>query len=171
MYLILRHKRFYMGVIVSILILGTIGCKKKVSFPQTYPVEVIVTNAGAPIEKATIFLDTATPMEWLAYGTTDATGIAKCKTKLLGTEIEGIPAGKYKVRIDQLYPANPNQKTPEEIAKMSMAEVSANDQKILEFQSKNKIIPLSLTSSSQTPLSLDVTESGAQLEVDISKYK
>lgn len=93
-------KNFLFGCPISLIIVLAIflcGCseKKPPGLPNLYPVSIQVTQAGVPLDEATVSLVSVDAgSNWIIGGLTDTNGKAQLRT--YGKYI-GAPAGRFKV--------------------------------------------------------------------------
>jgi len=152
-----------------------IGCQNSNApkdFPKTFPVKVVVKDGDIPLDNATILLYAQNITgSWASSGITNAKGVADLVTNQGSYMAKGVPAGSYKVVLNKPQKA-PSELPAEEVGLMSYDEQIAYSRKISEELARiPALIPRVLTYPKETPLTLEVTESGGELIIDLSKYK
>ena len=164
-------KIFFLGM----FLLGVVGCQTSDTpkdFPKTFPVTAIIKAGDTPLADATILLYAQNAQgSWASSGNTNANGEAMLVTNQGSYTAKGVPEGSYKVVLSKQQKA-PSERSPEEVDAMSYDEQIAYSQKIsAELAKLATFVPATLTDPKKTPLTLEVTKSGGELIVDISKYR
>jgi len=150
----------------------TVSCTKAPDgMPKTYSCTIKVIKDSVPLEGANITLFPENPVgDLVSSGITDTSGHAKIVSLYKNYQAKGAPVGTYKVVITKL-PFVEHTKTPQEIALMSPGDANAYEKEFLAKRAAlPKIVPDALTKEADTPLKVEVTTSGGELEVDLSKY-
>ena len=162
---------FVLGAIVFCII-GCQASKVPKDFPKTFPAKVTVKDGGTPLQQVTVFLYAQNAGgSWASSGITNADGVADLVTNQGRSMVKGVPANSFKVTLSKPQTA-PSELPPEEVEKMAYDEQIAYSRKINDELAKMPaLIPRALTHPKETPLVLEVTESGAELLVDLSQYK
>ncbi len=164
-----RHSLKFTMIVMCVFCLS---CSKRPDgMPKTYSCTIKVIKDSAPVEGANIVVYAEKPFsDLVTSGITDSSGNAKLVSLYKNVQVKGIPEGSYKMVVTK-QPFLEHTKTPDEIVKMSPGEQMAYER---EFKKKRdalpKIVPDALTKRDTTPLKVEVTTQGGNLEVDLSKY-
>jgi len=95
-------------------------------------------------------------------GVTGSDGIAVAKTNAGSYSANGIPTGTYRVTLSERI------ELPPELIDDNDPSMPTKQQKYID---EHRTLPKTLCDPLRTPLELTVTESGAELDVDIAKFK
>jgi len=163
------------NLILGLFLLSVIGCsgtRVPSDFPKTFPATVTVKEGETPLADTMILLyNQEARGSWACSGNTDANGKAELVTNQGSHMAKGVPAGSYKVTLSKTSKA-PSERSADEVAAMSYDEQIAYNQRIsTELAKMPPPIPRTLTHPKETPLTLEVTDSGGELVVDLSQYK
>jgi hypothetical protein len=151
--MIMRTLIFFSFIIALSL---QMGCRKDRNrpedLPKLYPVSITVTQESKPLEGATVTLHAKTPTK---YGTctavTDATGVASLQTYTYA----GAPIGQYAVTVGKRGVEGAKETTNE------YGETITTGGKIYQY------IDGKYGNETNTPFSIDVTESGASESFEV----
>ncbi|MGL6195623.1 MAG: hypothetical protein ACRC2T_12465 [Thermoguttaceae bacterium] len=138
-----------------------------------YPTTVTVYKDNSPLDQVQVsFIDSSNP-EYVIVGETNSSGKAVMKTQTSHYSASGAPAGTFGVRLNKIVQPK-SLISDKELAKM-------NTEQYREYMAKktqenfdaeqNPIIPPSLSDLQQSPLSIEVTEKGGELKVEVSEYE
>ena len=138
------------------------GPARPSDLPPVAPCKVKVNNDGRPLPNISVsFLRTESHGgAWTINGMTGSDGVAVCQTIVGAYETKGIPIGIYRITLREQIDI------PSELG--SIDGITPAAQKYIE---ENRLLPVILTDITLTPLELSVTLSGAELDIDVSKYK
>ena len=151
-----------------------IGCSKgrPADMPKVAPVSLTLMDGGSPLADATVLFISENPVNSITVGgTSDSSGVVALYTTLGTFSDKGAPTGKYKITVQKDHPIVQT-KTDEELKAMGPGEIAAHSRKLMaERDAKPKLVPLKLTKSSTTPLTIDVAEKDTSLTIDLAEYK
>ena len=139
--------------------------------PDLYPTSVKVHDAGAPLDGIGVELykvGTSTP--YSLGGTTDSTGTANLSTTHVQYTGNGIPVGSYRVVLRQRIEV-PSELQEDETMELSSAEQQDLARKREKYLDDNRRFSRKLSDFAATPLEIEVSSSGFELDVDVSQYK
>ena len=154
-------KHIYLFLIV--LLFAGCGTAPPAELPPLAPCKVKVHNNGQPMADVGIsFRRVEGHGGWSINGMTDSSGIAVAQTIAGSYEARGLPTGTYRVTLIESI------KLPPELINDDDPAMSEKQQKYL---AEHCVVPEALRNPAKTPLELTVTESGAELDVDIAKFK
>lgn len=142
-------------------------------FPKVYPFELKVNKGGAPVAGVQIMFRSSTGAgNSLAIGgTTDENGTAVIRTRMGQYCRDGLPEGEWRVNLIKAA-VLPEEKTPEELAKMTENE---RDKYRLDMEQKAKKlppeVPYLLGDSQLSPLVYKMGNAANKWEVNIADYK
>lgn len=154
----------------SMILLLFVGCSGAPSgFPKVLPCSVTVLDGTTPIADVEVTLQSETAQKGLVFfGKTDASGVCKVGTTFQNYYKKGVPEGSYKVILIK-EPYVEDTIPREEQLEMSRGALDAYRK---SMQAKRdalpRIIPVSMTSASTTPLEMSVNGKNSQLEVNVS---
>lgn len=140
--------------------------------PKVYPCKVIVKNGIEAVSDAQIVLDSEPSIpNIMISGMTDASGVAEIST-ILGIYMQkGAPEGTFTVTILKSTPMV-HTKTQEEQAQMTPPEADAYYKKVQADTAKMpKLVPEKLANPDQSPLKIEITNKGGNLDVNLAEYK
>jgi len=160
--------RYLCNFVLIALVLSLTSCGKPANMPNLFPCTITVSDNGAPLADARVSMtDESNALSLSINGITDSSGTAKMKTTYTNYTGSGVPAGKYKVVIDK-EPANvPPQKVDDS---MNEKQSEAAMKKWNEEYDKVRIVPKSITSLPDTPLTLEV-DGAVNQKFDIAEHK
>ena len=151
-----------------------VGCSggTPAGFPKVVPCTITVLEGTTPIADVEVTLQAAAPSSGTVFfGKTNETGVCNVGTSFASHYKEGVPEGSYKVILVK-EPIVEETKTREEQNAMSRPELDAY---MNQMQAKRnalpRIIPVPLTTSEKTPLTVDVSGKTTELTVDVTQYK
>jgi len=141
-------------------------------FPKVIPCQITVLEGTTPIADVEVMLHLSTPMAGtIFFGKTNASGVSEMGTSFANYHKSGVPEGSYKVVLFK-EPDVENTKTQEERSAMSRPAMETYRK---QMQKKRdalpRIIPVPLTKSATTPLTLDVSGRRATLTVNVAEFK
>ena len=164
--------RFHLFIAsVIFLSLGMSGCgpKPPADFPKVYPATVTVLKDGTPLADVMVNFENKTIH--ISSGVTDAGGKAVIATKTPHYSAMGAPVGTYKVYLSK-EPDLKSKLPDEEVNKMEPAQVQTYLAKLrAEKANTPRPLPAVLENANKTPLTIEVTESGGELKVEVSEHK
>ena len=157
------------------LLTAVSGCGHKVKIPKTFPCSVEVIQNGAPAEGMVIsFYPESGSSQFGIGGDTGTDGQAEMGTTFGTDRKTGVPKGSYKVVVSYTVTVQ-EEKTPEELATMTMEEAVAYGQKMAEKfnQIESAVyVPESVQSKETTPIQFSVTGSDSDiLKIDLDQYE
>ncbi|MGL4944416.1 MAG: hypothetical protein ACRC46_14635 [Thermoguttaceae bacterium] len=164
--------RLFTLVVVSLCFLGFfVGCggqKAPADFPKLYNVNLSVENNGTPLDGVIVnFVSTS---QYVTSGQTDSSGKAVLATRTSLYSAKGVPVGQYKVVLTK-EPELKSRVSDAEREKMEVAQLREYVQKLKDEEAKTpRPLPADLESRDKTPLSIDVTENGGELKVNVADY-
>ncbi|MCL2743620.1 MAG: carboxypeptidase-like regulatory domain-containing protein [Planctomycetaceae bacterium] len=162
----MKNTLFYFVLILAAVSIS--GCGKPAGMPNLQSCTITVLDGGAPLADARVMMkDESNAMMLAINGITDSSGTAKMKTTYTDYVGNGVPAGKYKVIIDK-EPANVPPLKVDDSMDTKQAEEAMK--KWNEEYDKIRIVPIKLTSLTETPLTLEVNGAVEQ-KFDIAEYK
>jgi hypothetical protein len=142
-------------------------------FPDIVPCVVTVTDNGTPVEGVFVQIETVPRTDSLSVVTrTDAQGNAAIQTQLGTFTKPGVPVGKL-VMVLKKGTEVPHFKSVEEQEKMTYNQAMAYNAELKVRQAKLPlIIPLALTDSQTSPLTMDaVAGNSIRWNVDLNEYR
>lgn len=155
------------------VVLALAGCGKAPppDLPPLAPCKVKVHDAGKPLVNIGVsFRRIEGQAGWSLNAQTGSDGNAVAQTIAGSFSAKGIPTGTYRValreRID-LPPELDNIDDPA-LSEKQRADLAA---KQIKFIAEHRTLPEILCDPSKTPLELNVTDSGAELDIDIAQFK
>ena len=143
-----------------------IGCGKSPppGLPPLAPCKIKVHNNGSPVENIGVtFQRTEGQSGWSLNCQTGPDGVGVVQTIAGSYEAKGIPIGKYRITLRERI------ELPAELMGDDYDQAVIAKQQ--QYLAEHRTLPAILYNASQTPLELTVTESGAELDVDVAKYK
>ena len=168
----MKHTTFFATYCIILTLITLVGCGKTPppGLPPLAPCKVKVHDSGRPLANIGVFFQrTEGQSGWSLSGQTGADGIAVAQTVVGSFTDSGLPIGTYRVTVYEPI------ELPQDIVikDASMPEKQRNEMlaKQKNYFDEHRSVPAILGNSSQTPLKLTLTESGAELDVDISTYK
>ncbi|MCL2742245.1 MAG: hypothetical protein FWE67_00165 [Planctomycetaceae bacterium] len=156
---------------LSMLLLTGCGTPKPEGMPDLYPVKVKVHDGGKALDVIGVeFYKTGEATQYSLGGVTDSSGNADVLTisgKFTG---KGLPAGSYRVVLRQRVeiPAELQEDENVELSDSARLEL---EKKRKKFMDENLKFSSKLSSPAETPLKIEVSQSGGELDVDVSQYK
>ena len=163
------------------LVLFFIGCSKiPPDLPPLAPCKVKVHDNGHPLAKIDVaFQRVEGQAGWSLNGRTGADGVAIAQTICGSFNAKGIPIGTYRVTLKEHIELPPELNNVSGNAKdptMYDPTISDKQRKDLvdqrqKYLAEHRMLPAILCDPAQTPLELAVTTSGAELDVDVSRFK
>jgi len=161
------------------LVLLFIGCGKAAppGLPPLAPCKIKVHNNGQPLVKIGVsFQRTEGQAGWSLNGQTDSNGVAIAQTIAGSFDAKGIPTGTYRVTLSErieLPPELLGSPVPvQEVSAQQLAQQLQDlTQKRQKYLAERRTLPEILCDPAKTPLELTVSSSGAELDVDVSKFK
>jgi len=163
-------KTFVLAVLMVPFFPFFLGCGSKApeGFPKVYPTTVIVEQDGIPVNGALVYLSGTG--HYPSSGETDATGRAVIGTKSPHYSAKGAPIGQYSVYLSK-EPELPSKVSDEERDKMEPAQIREYTLKLRQERANTKRpLPEILEDKNRTPLTIEVTEKGGELKINISDH-
>jgi len=122
---------------------------------------VKVHDNGRPLANISVFFQRTEGHggAWSLNGLTGSNGVAIAKTIVGAYEAKGLPIGTYRVYMGERV------EIPPELYNFERMNPEAE-----KYVTENRVLPVILTGM-QSPIEVNVTKSGAELDVDISKFK
>jgi hypothetical protein len=166
-----------MRAIISVLLisLSLVGCNNN-RLPKKpknlHPVTITVMNGEQPVEGVAVTLSGRSSQGAFACtGLTDNQGVAKIRSLRNSYTVRGVPAGTYRVALDEL-PELPMELTPHETdEKLPPKEAATKEFQRKIYFEENQLIPTILTSPGSTPIELTVSENKeTAFLIDVNKY-
>jgi len=170
-----RHQlTLVLSVSCFLVLISTLsGCnsKRPTGFPELVSYTLQVGKNGQPVQDASVNLvPEKTGQEWTVGGATNDKGLVVFYTHMNAYMEKGVPEGKYKVTISKI-PDVPERLSKQEMDKLSkeeFVEYTARLQKAMDAAPKE--VPSILSSRSNTPLSITVTQTDNSLTVKLEDY-
>jgi len=133
----------------AVFITGCWGEPRPDGMPRLYPVSIIVTQEGVPLEEASVTLIPEDPANarWGPMGMTDGSGVAVMRTD---GKYAGAPLGTYKVVVSKMEIIDPPPGTPGESRAVHH-------------------VPQQYGSIADTPLRIEITAAGRTYPVEVPK--
>ncbi|MCL2622361.1 MAG: hypothetical protein FWD31_01740 [Planctomycetaceae bacterium] len=169
--MLIRHSLVVLVCLAVFLFSGCSGGTPK-GFPKVVSCQVAVVDGTTPIADVEVSLYPSAPTSGMVFfGKTDALGVCKVGTSFANYYKEGVPEGNYKVVLVK-EPRVEDTKTREEQNAMSRPELDAYRKQMQDKRDAlPRIIPVSLTTSANTTLTLDVSGKDTQLDVNVAEHK
>ena len=149
------------------------GCSKvrPSNMPPLAPCKIKVHDGGSPRANIAVFFQRVEGQGgWSLNGQTGADGIAIAQTVAGAFEAKGIPHGTYRITLGERIELPPELSGGVDPGMSEQQRREIMD-KVEKFFAENRTLPAILCDASKSPLEISVTASGAELDVDISKYK
>lgn len=167
-------KHLYCALCFVSCVLLLAGCSKKPDgFPAIYPCSVTVVNGTTPIEGATVLFHYENNSNAIVTvtGQTDSSGVAKMRSIQASYDAPGAPAGKCKVIVKKI-PFLPDTKTDEEKRAMTINEAEAYKQSRVDEAAKlPREVPAILESSTNTPISQEISAPKSEFTINVADYQ
>jgi len=161
----------YTLLFLVVLVLVGCGTIPPPDLPPLAPCKVKVHDGGNPLANISVsFKRTEGHAGWSLAAQTGSDGSAVAQTIAGSYSAKGIPTGTYRVALRERIDLPPELQNTDDpaLSEKQQAEVAAKQMKYIE---DHRTVPAILCDPSKTPLELTVTESGAELDIDIAKYK
>lgn len=162
-------------VTFSLVLLFVVGCgeSRPSNLPPLAPCKIKVHDSGRPLSEIAIsFRRIEGQAGWSLNAQTGADGIAVAQTIAGSFRAKGIPIGSYRVSLSERIELPPELIISDEPgATLTLAQMEDITKKQQMYHAERRVLPEILCDPSKAPLELTVTNSGAELDVDISKFK
>ena len=156
---------------LSLLLLSGCGTPKPEGMPDLYPVKVKVHDSGTAMSGIGVeFYKTEGASSYSLGGMTDSAGNAEILTISGKFSGKGLPAGSYRVVLRQRIDM-PSELQEDESVDLSDSARQELEKKRKKFRDDNLKFSPKLSSPTETPLNIEVSQSGSELDVDVSQYK
>lgn len=167
----MKYKHTVALFLLSFFILSGCGTPKPEGMPDLYPVKVKIHDADKVLDGIGVELyKTDGTVPYSLGGTTDASGTANMLTISGKYSGNGLPAGSYRVVLKQRIEL-PAELQEDENVELTPAARQELEKKRSKFLDDNLKFSQKLTDRTETPLNLEVSQSGSELDIDVSKYK
>ena len=156
-----------------LFVLVLIGCgpAKPSNFPPLASCKVKVHDNGRPLAQIGIsFQRIEGHGGWSLGGQTESNGIAVAQTVAGSFRAKGIPTGTYRVSLSERIELPP-ELIFDELAGTTEKQMQDNAKKQQKYLAEHRTLPEILCDPSRTPLELTVTASGAELDIDVARFK
>jgi len=150
-----------------------VGCgpAKPSNLPPLAPCKVKVHDSGRPLAQIGIsFQRIEGQGGWSLGAQTGSDGIAVAQTIAGAFRAKGIPIGTYRVSLSERIELPP-ELIVDELAGTPIRQMEDMAKKQQKFLAEHRTLPEILCDSTRTPLELTVTASGAELDVDVARFK
>lgn len=156
-----------------VILFSFAGCGKSLpdGLPPLAPCKVKIHDNGSPLENIGVtFSRTEGQSGWSLNGQTGSDGVAIAQTIVSSFDAKGLPVGTYRVALSERIelPSELIENDDIFITEKQRADIAKKRERYLAEHQK---VPAVLCNPSKTPLELTVTDSGGDLDVDISKFK
>jgi hypothetical protein len=166
----MKHLLFVIHCLLFAAITGC-GSHKPAGVPDLHPAQVKVHDSGKPLDGIGVELyKTTGAAPYSLGGITDSSGIAKLTTTSGSGQYtgSGVPDGSYRVVLRQRIELPPELQTDEN---SPLAVQQEQEKKAKKYIDENRKFSQKLTNPTESPLGLEVSSSGGELDVDVSKFK
>ena len=154
-----------MKYIPFLLVLFFVGCNKALppaDLPPLVSCKVKVHDNGHPLPEIGIFFKRIEGHGgWGLSGQTGSDGVAIAQTVSGSYRAPGLPTGSYRITLSERV------ELPPEL----IGDSPAMEAKQEQYRTERRTVPPILSDPSRTPLELVVDAPGAELDIDISRFK
>jgi len=159
--------------VLLIVVLFLVGCGKAppADLPPSAPCKVKVHDNGKPLGNISVsFRRIEGQAGWSLNAQTGTDGTAVAQTIAGSFSAKGIPTGTYRVALRERI------EVPEELQNVDDPALSEKQRadlaaRQMKYIAEHRTLPEILCDPSRTPLELNVTDSGAELDIDIARFK
>ena len=158
---------------LALIVASGCGPKRPEEMPKTYPLCIVVKQAGAPMKDVAVSLASEDAQgRWTTAGTTDESGTAQMRTICRGYVESGAPEGEHKVLLSAKLEKPDAAKAPSETEMRNMTEEERKARAVSrdEYLKKRKeaaIFPREFSSIKDTPFSVTVEKGAKVVEIEV----
>jgi len=166
-------KTFMKYAPIFLVLFAFVGCgpAKPSNLPPLAPCTVKVHDNGRPLGQIGIsFQRVEGQAGWSLSAQTGSNGIAVAQTIAGSYRAKGIPTGTYRVSLSERIELPP-ELIVEELAGTPIRQMEETAKKQQKYLDEHRTVPEILCDAARTPLELTVTASGAELDIDVARYK